>query len=220
MYATRPVFFQYSTRSTCAPGSTVRPFVKNWRPGWCCIILKGDLVVWFHKPNPNVHLYWDQKPEEWVFMIWLMVSCDIPLVPQTNPNTCSFVTTRLQHMWITFNITETCKHFGIKTVQSWPVRFYHLPSSPEICGSGLQNNMIAPHTGYHVNDTLWYTVIVIVAIVTVAMVTNVQEATCPLVSVFLSAVLSSPTELPVRRGERSCHRCSFLTSTWFPVPNH
>ena len=93
--------------------------------------------------------------------------------------------------------------------------FYHLPSSPEICGSGLQNNMIAPHTGYHVNDTLWYTVIVIVAIVTVAMVTIVQEATCPLVSVFLSAVLSSPTELPVRREERSCHRCSlirFLTS--------
>ena len=35
--------------------------------------------------------------------------------------------------------------------------------------------------------------------VTVSMVTIVQEATCPPVSVFLSAVLLSPTELPVRR---------------------
>ena len=38
--------------------------------------------------------------------------------------------------------------------------------------------------------------------VMVSMVTIVQEATCPPVSVFLSAVLLSPTELPVRREKR------------------
>ena len=38
--------------------------------------------------------------------------------------------------------------------------------------------------------------------VTVTMATIVQEATCPLVSVFLFVVLSSPTERPVRREKR------------------
>lgn len=38
--------------------------------------------------------------------------------------------------------------------------------------------------------------------VTVTMATIVQEATCPLVSVFLFVVLSSPTSQPMRREKR------------------